>query len=76
MRPIIVYKGGIVPPKQASTNELVALGQAEPKNADIVVLRKNWLAESTVNLQSQREKDLSVFGTQGRLGEILWQRQQ
>ena len=76
MRPITIIKKGTVPFKQADSNELVALGQAEPKNADIVVLRKNWLKESTVNLQSQRENDLSVFGTQGRLGEILWQRQQ
>lgn len=71
MRPIIVIKKGTVPFKQADSNELVALGQAEPKNADIVVLRKNWLKESTVNLQSQRENDLSVFGTHGRLGELL-----
>lgn len=72
MRPIkIIKKADIESFKSAHTKELVCLGQGELKNADLVVLRKNWLKESTANLHSQRTNDLAVFGIEGRLGEIL-----
>lgn len=72
MRPIkVVKKVDVEAFKQARTKELVGLRQEKPAKVDVVVLRKNWLKESTANLQSQRTNDLSVFGTEGRLGEIL-----